>query len=119
MIKDKNNFPVIYFVGGSAGICPKCGNGNAMLDGGSHIPGGRYLAHFECRDCGFTVSVNKCTSVNISMDAEARVYTGNAAKGLEVPIEVVLAPFDGPTTGRPDISALMDYLGNHPTPDTW
>lgn len=109
MIKDANNFPVLYWIGGSAAICPKCGNGNAMLDGGSHIPGGRYLAHFECRDCGFKVSVNKQTSVDIGMDVDNREYTGVAADGTEV----TLGCFDNP------FEQMMNFLKDHPTPDTW
>ena len=115
MIKDSNNFPVLYWIGGSAAICPKCGNGNAMLDGGSHIPGGRYLAHFKCRDCGFTVSVNKQTSVTINMDSKNRVYHATASDGTEVD----LAGFDEPGNVIPSIRPLMNYLKHHPTPDTW
>jgi predicted nucleic-acid-binding Zn-ribbon protein len=118
MIKDKNNFPVLYWIGGSAAICPKCGNGNAMLDTFEPGIGDQWIQGFKCRDCGFKVSENKQTSVTIMMDVEARNYTGNAAKGLEVPIEVVLAPFDN-AMGRPDIDPLMIFLAICPTPDTW
>jgi len=118
MIKDKDGKEVVYWIGGSAGICPKCGNGNAMLDVAVRTTDG-LVYDLECRDCGHHLHPAQFVNVAISYDAEARVYTGNAAKGLEVPTEVELAPFDDPMTNRPDIKFLMDYLKDYPTPDTW
>jgi len=115
MIKDKDGKEVVYFIGGSAGICPKCGNGNAMLDGGRHVAGGRYIRMLECRDCGHSLDAGEYTEVGIDYNACARVYTGKRADG----VEVELAPFDNPATNRPDFSIMEDYLRNHPTPDTW
>lgn len=115
MIKDANNFPVLYWIEGSAAVCPSCGNGNAMLDKSERVPGGNYVLFFVCRDCGFKVSENKQTSVVIHMDVENRCYHSTAADGVEVD----LAGFDDPRTGRPGHGPLFNYLRNHPTPDTW
>lgn len=115
MIEDKDGKVVVYFIGGSAGICPKCRNGNAMLDGGRHVATGRYVRMLECRDCGYSLDAGEYTEVGISYDAEAREYTGVAADGETVS----LAPFDNPKTNRPDFSIMERYLADHPTPETW
>lgn len=106
---------IIYWIGGSAGICPVCGNGNAMLDNVVIDRGGNRFEDLECRDCGHYCYEGLFENVSISYDAEAREYTGVAADGETVS----LAPFDNPKTNRPDFSILARYLADYPTPETW
>jgi hypothetical protein len=113
MIKHKDKI-IVYFIGGSAGVCPKCGNGNAMLDGGHHVEGGRYVRTLDCRDCGFTVKGDEYREVSISYNSKDRVYIGKVVYGPEVE----LAPFDD-INNRPSIKPLMRYLADHPVPETW
>lgn len=49
---------------GSEAICPRCGNGNAMLPGGNT----HYGEWFECRDCGYKVLSDDCIQVKESLD---------------------------------------------------
>lgn len=105
----------IYWIGGSAGICPKCGSGNAMLDNVRIDGGGNRYEDLECRDCGHYCYEGLYRNVALSYNAADRVYLGEAADG-----EIVeLAPFDDTKTNRPDINILMRYLADHPTPETW
>jgi hypothetical protein len=110
MIKDKDGKEVVYFIGGSAGICPKDGNGNAMLD--FHEPpevGDKWIEGLECRDCGHKLVAGEYTEVKIGMDVDNREYTGIAADGTEVTLGCFDNPFD----------QMMRFLKDHPTPDTW
>lgn len=121
MIKDKYGQEVVYWIGGSAGICPACGNGNAMLDTVRTYPGNCHsdgtLVRFEdleCRDCGHICYEGAYVNVAISYDANRRVYQGQTKYNMTAD----LAPFDD-ETNRPNIRMLMDYLEDHPTPETW
>jgi hypothetical protein len=106
---------IIYWVGGSAGNCPVCGNGNAMLDRIVIDDSGNRFEDLECRDCGHYCYEGLYRNVAISYNAADRVYLGEASDG-----EVVeLAPFDDPKTNRPSIRPLMNYLKDYPTPETW
>jgi tRNA(Ile2) C34 agmatinyltransferase TiaS len=45
---------------GSAPICPRCDNGNAMLD--------KDQAYLQCRDCGYEIHKSKCVLVYTELD---------------------------------------------------
>ena len=65
---------VIYWIMGSAGVCPKCGNHNAMLDkvrfsGGEHWDGTkRRFEDLECRDCGHYLKEGEYINVTCEND---------------------------------------------------
>jgi predicted nucleic-acid-binding Zn-ribbon protein len=103
----------LYWIGGSAAICPKCGNSNAMLDFRNlwNPPDSPEYGKmgYECRDCGFAVYHEDTVSVKLYQDVENREYYGIAADG----VKVSLGMFDSPW------SIIWNYLKDHPTPDTW
>lgn len=105
-MKDENGKDIVYFVGRSAGVCPKCLSWNAMLDV-FMINGDLREKYFECRDCGYLVSKEDCVRVSIGQDVKNREFTGVASDGTVVS----LASFDG--------NGLYKYLKAYPTPDKW
>lgn len=97
--------PVVYYVGDQEGICPECGNWNAMLDDHKLI-NGDCIQFKVCRDCGCSLREGEYRSVAIGINAEERIYTGIAADGVEVSL------------GGLDEN-LMDYLKVCPAPEDW
>jgi hypothetical protein len=109
MIKDLDQgLPVLYWFPGSAPRCPKCGNLNAMLDYRRLDDNDNWYEGFECRDCGFEVTRDGCTQVDIKMDQVNREYYGIASDGREVGLGQFL-----------EENNMFRYLKDHPTPDTW
>jgi Zn ribbon nucleic-acid-binding protein len=105
-IKDSNGLDVVYWIHGSAGVCPKCGNHNAMLDKW-RTEDDCWYEDLECRDCGYIATEGEYRNVEIRMDVDQRRYIGIAMDGEEVD----LGGFEG--------TGLERYLKHYPTPDTW
>ena len=106
-MKDAEGNEIIYWIKGSAGICPECGNHNAMLDIVQKDEAGNRYEDLECRDCGHHCHEGTYVNVEIGMDVENREYTGVASDG----VTVSLASFDG--------NGLVKYLKAYPTQDKW
>ena len=105
-MRDEAGREIIYWIGRNAGVCPDCGNWNAMLEKPRMNLGLRY-EDLECRDCGHWCRAGHFVDVKIDMDTDNREYTGIACDGTVV----VLGSIDG--------NGLTKYLKAYPTPDKW
>ena len=70
----------LIFRGTNLPICPKCGNGNAMLDKVGWT-GERYMVTYYCRDCGFEVIDTAAVLVYTELDKK---NMGNMSTYTEV-----------------------------------